>query len=246
MIKKIQNFLKQSVSQFFLQEQQSFLIKYTSNCEYYRMSVKLLIPGFINLLKTIIGSGILYIPMLFNTFGVIPTIILMILSCSLSITGQIIYIYCNFNLHNRNSNLTNLAKKSIPNISILMDFFVFFKCFGVSTSYLIIIRELLPGLVSKLFEILSFQNDRIVNFITDQKVALFLFLLFIGPITFFKELKRLKYTSFLGLLAIFVILISSIGMYVSKIKSYDLSSNEKPEIEYEKKDSNQRDSNRET
>lgn len=168
------------------------------------------VPGFINLLKTIIGSGILYIPMLFKTFGIVPTFFLMFISCIFSITGQLIYTYCNFNLNDRSNNLTSLSNKSIPNISILVDFFVFFKCFGVSTSYLIIIRELLPNLLNNIFG---------PSIISDPKMSLLIFLSFIGPITFFRELRSLKYTSFLGLMAIMTILLASIVIYFNTPKS---------------------------
>lgn len=184
----------------------------------YLFRMKECVPGFINLLKTIIGSGILYIPMMFKTFGVVPTFFLMFISCIFSVTGQLIYTYCNFNLNDRSSNLTSLSNKSIPNISILVDFFVFFKCFGVSTSYLIIIRELLPNLLSHIFG---------PSIISDPKISLLIFLSFIGPITFFRELKSLKYTSLLGIMAIMTILIASIMIYLStphnilKIKTYE-------------------------
>lgn len=158
-------------------------------------------PGYVNILKTIIGSGILYIPMLFKTFGAIPTAILMMISCVLSVTGQLIYVHCNFTVNDRSGNITTLAQKSIPRTTFLVDFFVFFKCFGVSTSYLIIIRELLPNLLKHSFG---------EGILTQPKISLLIFLCCISPITFFRQLDNLKYTSSIGLMSISLILIFSV------------------------------------
>lgn len=170
--------------------------------------MKELFPGYVNLLKTIIGSGILYIPMLYKTFGLLPTLILMILSCILSITGQMIYAICNYKNNDRSSNITSLSLKSVPNISFFVDFFVFFKCFGVSTSYLIIIRELLPNIIEKSFG---------KSIITHPKVSLLIFLSAIAPFTFFRSLKKLKYTSSIGIISILIILICSIFTFLKDL-----------------------------
>lgn len=143
--------------------------------------------------------------MLFKTFGTVPTFLLMCISCIFSITGQLIYVYCNFNLNDRSTDISSLASKSVPKTTILVDFFVFFKCFGVSTSYLIIIRELLPNLLEHAFG---------PSIITQPKVALLIFLCTIAPVTFFRQLKNLKYTSSLGLIAISFILVASIMIFI--------------------------------
>lgn len=163
------------------------------------------ISGYVNILKTIIGSGILYIPMLFKSYGAISTFFLMCISAVLSIVGQTIFLYCNAFLDDRSTNITSLARESVPRTRFIVDFFVFFKCFGVATSYLIIIRELLPNLVRFVFG---------ESVLSRPKVALLVFLCFISPITYFRQLKNLKYTSSIGLIAISFILFFSVYNFV--------------------------------
>ncbi|ELQ74753.1 Amino Acid/Auxin Permease (AAAP) Family, partial [Trachipleistophora hominis] len=163
------------------------------------------LSGYVNILKTIIGSGILYIPMLFKSYGAISTFFLMCLSATLSMVGQIIFLYCNAFLNDRSTNITSLARESVPRTRFLVDFFVFFKCFGVSTSYLIIIRELIPNLIQTVFG---------ESVLARPKVALLIFLCFISPITYFRQLKNLKYTSSIGLIAISFILFFSMYNFI--------------------------------
>ncbi|ELA47085.1 hypothetical protein VCUG_01446 [Vavraia culicis subsp. floridensis] len=163
------------------------------------------ISGYVNILKTIIGSGILYIPMLFKSYGAISTFFLMCISAVLSMVGQTIFLYCNAFLDDRSTNITSLARESVPRTRFIVDFFVFFKCFGVATSYLIIIRELLPNLVRFVFD---------ESVLSKPKVALLVFLCCISPITYFRQLKNLKYTSSIGLIAISFILFFSMYNFV--------------------------------
>lgn len=163
------------------------------------------ISGYVNILKTIIGSGILYIPMLFKSYGAISTFFLMCISAVLSMVGQTIFLYCNAFLDDRSTNITSLARESVPRTRFIVDFFVFFKCFGVATSYLIIIRELLPNLVRFVFD---------ESVLSRPKVALLVFLCCISPITYFRQLKNLKYTSSIGLIAISFILFFSMYNFV--------------------------------
>merc|ERR1712080_347685 len=94
-----------------------------------------------------------------------------------------------------------MGAESIPKTKKLIEFAIFFKCFGIATSYLIILRDVLPAFMEKLF------GERIF---TEKKGALFIFLSLITPFTLFRRITKLKYTSLCGLIAIAFVVAGSI------------------------------------
>lgn len=156
--------------------------------------------GYINLLKTVLGSGILYIPMLFKEYGVANAIIFLTISCFLSISGLMMYAKCKDELKEENSNISTFSDYSYPFLGKVVDLFIVLKCFGVATTYLIIIRDTIPRVLFQMFKL---------EFLKSKKIGLIIFLMFIGPVTFFKKLNNLKYTSFLGVMAILLVILSS-------------------------------------
>lgn len=155
--------------------------------------------GYINLLKTAIGSGILSYPFLFSSYGTIPTIIISIVAAYFSFSGLVFYIICNNKNPNQRS-LRGLASSFFPSASVITDAAMCFKCFGVAVSYLIIVRQLLPLLLIYLF------GDRVF---ARPEVSLFVFLLFTSPLSYFRNLDKLKYTSFLGLVCISCVVLAT-------------------------------------
>jgi amino acid permease len=162
-----------------------------------------LASGYITLLKTSIGSGILSFPCLFKTYGLVVGILLSIVSAGLSVLGLFLYaIGCNE--IGRGTSLSVLADRSVPYTRFLVDCSVFLKCFGVAVSYLIITKQLLPVLLTTLFG---------PSWLFGPNFILFVFLCVIGPFTFFNKLDRLKYTSLCGISAIVVVTAAALYRY---------------------------------
>ncbi|KAF7684289.1 Vacuolar amino acid transporter 5 [Astathelohania contejeani] len=158
------------------------------------------ISGYVNLLKTVLGSGILSFPGLFAVYGVYNAIILAFISAFLSASGLKIYALCSKKL-GRSATLSTLAANSIPSLQRIVELSVFIKCLGVSTTYLIIIKQLLPHVTAK-------YNINI--FFIPIFAQLGIFVILISPLCYFKKIDSLKHTSLCGLLAIFFLLIVSI------------------------------------
>lgn len=156
---------------------------------------------FITLLKTSIGSGALSFPYLFMTYGILTTIILTIVSGGFAVVGLILYVNCAKEV-GRDATLSELAKISMPYTRILVDFSVFLKCFGVSLSYLIIAKQLLPPII-----------NTISGYTFNPGLVLIFFLIFVGPFCYFDRLDKLKYTSFCGVLSIIFVIIATIYRY---------------------------------
>ncbi|KAM0674277.1 hypothetical protein GVAV_002353 [Gurleya vavrai] len=161
--------------------------------------MKNLFSGYVNLLKTAVGSGILSYPFLFYSYGTLPIILLSFIASIFSFLGLVFYLVCNRQIEGQSS-IKKLATRLFPNANIIADSAMCFKCIGVSISYLIIIRQLLP-----LVLIYAFGS----HFFTKQPISLFIFLLITSPLSFFKKLDKLKYTSILGLLCIFTVILTT-------------------------------------
>lgn len=162
-----------------------------------------LASGYITLLKTSIGSGILSFPYLFKTYGILTGIALTMISGFFSVLGLILYAICSQEL-GRTATLSRLATESMPYTRIIVDFSVFLKCFGVALSYLIITRQLLPVLIETVFG---------VSILSDPNISLLAFISCIGPFAYFNKLDRLKYTSLCGVVAIVVVVIAALYRY---------------------------------
>ncbi|KAF7702651.1 Vacuolar amino acid transporter 5 [Cucumispora dikerogammari] len=160
-----------------------------------------LIKAFINLIKTVLGSGILYIPTMYKHYGIIYASILLFISYLLSIFGLLIYARCNIKIKNNHANIATFCEISIPQLKKTVELAIFLKCFGVATSYLIIVRDTICILLYTTFPFPIFKNT---------KVGILIFLLLIGPFTYYDQLNKLFYTSFIGVLSIMFILLSSV------------------------------------
>lgn len=152
--------------------------------------------GYINLLKTAIGSGILAYPFLFKTYGMLITILLSIISGMLAFTGLYLYIISSYKL-GHSTTLSSLAGSALPSSRLIADLAICFKCFGVSISYLIIIRQLLPLVLTHIFG---------NHFFTHPSISLLFFLILTSPFSYFNKIDKLKFTSFCGIFCIFIVI----------------------------------------
>jgi len=162
--------------------------------------MKTLCGAYVNLLKTSIGSGVLSFPFLFKIYGIIPSILLTIVTGFFAATGLVLLSICAHEV-GRSADLSRLGDLTLRQARFLVDIAVFLKCFGVSTSYIIIARQLLPQLIKTVFPGAST--------IAQPPVSLFFFMLFVTPFSFLRKLDVLKYTSFTGLLCIVCVIFAS-------------------------------------
>ncbi|WUR04370.1 amino acid transporter [Vairimorpha necatrix] len=156
---------------------------------------------YITLLKTSIGSGALSFPYLFSTYGIISTFFLTIISGGFAVVGLILYVKCAKEI-GRDATLSELAQVSMPYTRILVDFSVFLKCFGVSLSYLIISKQLIPPIINTLFQ-----------YNINPSVVLIIFLVLVGPFCYYKKIDKLKYTSLCGVICILFVLLGTFYRY---------------------------------
>lgn len=167
--------------------------------------MKTFASAYVNLLKTSIGSGVLSFPFLFNTYGIVLGVLFTFISGFLATIGLVLLTICSQDL-GRSADLSRLASVSIPYSKMFMEASVFAKCFGVSLSYVIITKQLLPQIISSL----SYSSVT-----TDRSVYILGFLFLVGPFAYFSKLDKLKYTSFIGVFCIVTVILSSLYRLVA-------------------------------
>lgn len=157
--------------------------------------------SLISLLKTIIGAGLLSIPLAFATDGLIFGIILIIIAALTSGYGLFLQVYCSKYVPLGNATFFNLSQISYPKLSVVFDFAIAIQCFGCAISYLILIGDLMPTIL----DFASISNIRFFYILISAVL--------IVPLSFLKNLDSLKYSSILGLVSILYLAGIIIGHY---------------------------------
>jgi amino acid permease len=151
----------------------------------------------INLLNTIVGAGVLAMPLAMSHMGVILGTIVILWAGLTSGFGLYLQTRCAAYLERGSSSFFALSQITYPNAAVIFDAAIAIKCFGVAVSYLIIIGDLMPGVVLGLA-----QKDELGAFMFDRHFWITAFMLVVIPFSFLRRLDSLKYTSVIALISI--------------------------------------------
>lgn len=153
----------------------------------------------INLVKTIVGAGMLAIPFVFRNGGVLVGVLLTVLAALASALGLVLLAQCSKVLvYPRRSSFFSLCMLAFPMCSPLSDLAMFVQCFGVGLSYLILVGDLFPPLFANFGD----RNDWILYSTV-----------IIVPLCMLKKLDNLKYSSIVGLFAMTYLVMLVIASY---------------------------------
>lgn len=155
----------------------------------------------INLLKTILGAGMLAMPSAMATVGYLPGISFIIIAALLAAFGLELLLDCSVGF-GRMISFTTISRTTFPKWSCMFDVVMAVKCFGVSITYLIVIGDTLPGIV----EAFGIQDKILLSRYLWISLAMFPLV----PLTFLKRLNSLKYTSAIGLIGVVYLTVLSI------------------------------------
>lgn len=150
----------------------------------------------INLLKSIIGTGLLALPYTFKVLGPLLSIPLLILFAYFSVVGLRIYSLCGMRASVDSIGL--VCKMVDWRLQMIVDVALLIMCIGTIVSYFSIIGDFVPNLISV--------------FTLNREICVSLSCLIILPLAFIKNTQHLRYTSILGLVGIFFILYLSIQL----------------------------------
>ncbi|KAL3229132.1 Vacuolar amino acid transporter 7 [Nakaseomyces bracarensis] len=141
----------------------------------------------VNLVKTIVGAGLFAIPYAYKNDGVLVGLLLTSLAAVTSGLGLLILAKCSKTLINpRNSSFFTICMLTYPSLAPLFDLAMVVQCFGVGLSYLVLVGDLFPGL---------FGGDRNAWIVGSAAIVV--------PLCSLKKLDSLKYSSIIGMLALF-------------------------------------------
>ncbi|KIV85584.1 hypothetical protein PV11_01262 [Exophiala sideris] len=151
----------------------------------------------INLVNTIVGAGVLAMPLAMSHMGIVLGTIVIAWAGLTAGFGLYLQTRCAAYLERGASSFFALSQITYPNAAVIFDAAISIKCFGVGVSYLIIIGDLMPGVVR------GFANeDQLSPFMFDRHFWITAFMIIVIPFSFLRRLDSLKYTSVVALISI--------------------------------------------
>jgi len=150
----------------------------------------------INLVNTIVGAGVLAMPLALSHMGILLGTFVIIWAGLTSGFGLYLQTRCARYLDRGSASFFALSQITYPNAAVIFDAAIAIKCFGVGISYLIIIGDLMPGVIK------GFSDNPPGNFLLDRHFWVTAFMLIVIPLSFLRRLDSLKYTSVIALISI--------------------------------------------
>ncbi|RCK55304.1 Vacuolar amino acid transporter 7 [Candida viswanathii] len=164
------------------------------------------VSSSISLVKTIIGAGLLSMPLAYSTDGVVFGTFIILLAAVTSGYGLFLQCYVSKYVPPQHATFFNLCSITYPHLSVVFDLAIAIQCFGCAISYLVLIRDLMPTIVPY------------VPYVDESHYKTFWLLVstvLTVPLSFLKNLDSLKYTSILALGAIFYLAVLVVGHYIA-------------------------------
>lgn len=172
-----------------------------------------LASGIGNLLNTIVGTGMLSFPMAMASSGIIPGIITCLFSGAVAAFGLHLLSICATRTAHRKASFFAVSRLTFPKAAVFFDAAIAIKCFGVSISYLIIIKGLAPNVVKALFHNLS-PDTQLPAWSLDGRTWVSFFMLFLAPLCFLRRLDSLRHTSFVALFSVAYLVVVVVVCYI--------------------------------
>lgn len=147
----------------------------------------------ISLVKTIIGAGLLSMPLAFATDGLIFGVLIILLAAVTSGYGLFLQAYVSKYIAPGHATFFNVSSITYLSLSVVFDLAIAVQCFGCALSYLVLIGDIAPTIFPN-FTWVEESYHRTFWIIVSTSICV--------PLSFLKNLDSLKYTSVLGLLAI--------------------------------------------
>ncbi|KAK0513446.1 hypothetical protein JMJ35_004432 [Cladonia borealis] len=167
------------------------------------------LSSIINLVNTIVGAGVLAMPLALSRMGIFLGVIVILWAGITAGFGLYLQTRCARYLDRGSASFFALSQITYPNAAVIFDAAIAIKCFGVGVSYLIIIGDLMPGVVR------GFNEDAGgLGFLVDRRFWVTGFMLIVIPLSFLRRLDSLKYTSVVALISIGYLVILVVAHFV--------------------------------
>ncbi|KAJ7509741.1 transmembrane amino acid transporter protein-domain-containing protein [Mycena galericulata] len=169
-----------------------------------------------NLANTIIGSGMLTFPLAMASAGIIPGMITCLFSGSVAVFGLYLLSLCAARAPHRRSSFFAVSQMTFPKAAVFFDAAIAAKCFGVSISYLIIIKGLMPNVVTALYHDLSSTTPPAWALSGRNWISIFMIVLI--PLVFLRHLDSLRHTSYVALFSVAYLVVIVITVYFDPLE----------------------------
>jgi len=134
--------------------------------------------------------------------GIMPGIVTCVFSGSVAVFGLYLLSVCATKAPHRRASFFAIAQLTFPSAAVFFDAAIATKCFGVSISYLIIIKGLMPNVVASLYHDLTSPDTNPPDFALSGRFWITLFMSVLAPLAFLRRLDSLRYTSYVALFSV--------------------------------------------
>eukprot|EP01128_Nolandella_sp_AFSM9_P004258 TRINITY_DN1881_c0_g1_i1.p1 TRINITY_DN1881_c0_g1~~TRINITY_DN1881_c0_g1_i1.p1 ORF type:complete len:550 (+),score=85.01 TRINITY_DN1881_c0_g1_i1:116-1651(+) len=152
-----------------------------------------------NLTNTILGAGMLGLPYALATLGLGLGGFFLVLSACSSIFALHLLTLASRAVPVGFASYKTLSLKAFPKAAIVIDIAVAVKCFGVATSYLIVIGDVMPA-VFYFFEGLKDPSHALADSVfAHRRFWIVCMMVLIAPLASLKRLNSLRYASYVAI-----------------------------------------------
>ncbi|KAI0653271.1 transmembrane amino acid transporter protein-domain-containing protein [Cubamyces menziesii] len=171
-----------------------------------------------NLSNTIIGSGMLTFPLALASVGIIPGMITCLFSGSVAGFGLYLLSLCAVKAPHRRASFFAVAELTFPRAAVFFDAAIAIKCFGVSISYLIIIKSLMPNVVAALYHDLTSPDVNPPAWMLSGQNWITIIMIPLIPLAFLRKLDSLRHTSYIALFSVAYLVVIVVVCYFFPLK----------------------------
>ncbi|KAF9454254.1 AAAP amino acid transporter, partial [Macrolepiota fuliginosa MF-IS2] len=171
-----------------------------------------------NLANTIIGSGMLTFPLAMASAGLFPGILTCIFSGSVAAFGLYLLSLCAAKTQHRRASFHAVSQLTFPKAAVFFDAAIAIKCFGVSISYLIIIKGLMPNVVASLYHDLTSDTTNPPAWALDGGNWITIFMIVLVPLCFLRHIDSLRHTSYIALFSVAYLVVIVVRCYFWPMK----------------------------
>lgn len=157
--------------------------------------------SYVNLVKTIIGAGILVLPYALIKTGLLLGLIMIFMAAALCILGLHLLNVAAMNL-GRKSSFSGLCSITYPKAAFAFEFAIAVKCIGAGISYISIVGTTSSDLAQNFLLPFLTSGTFIASILASKAFWTLFFAALITPVCLMRKMDSLKYTSFGGLAAV--------------------------------------------
>ncbi|KAN0137005.1 Transmembrane amino acid transporter domain containing protein [Lactarius tabidus] len=135
----------------------------------------------------------------FASAGIIPGMLTCVFSGGVAAFGLYLLSACARRAPHRRSSFFAIATLTFPRAAVFFDAAIAIKCFGVSISYLIILKSLIPTVIASLYHDLTSPDTNPPEWALSGRMWMTLLMVILVPLSFLRRLDSLRHTSYIAL-----------------------------------------------